>query len=228
MISSAAVKMRVRPGTFNLFLGLMVWVGLAAGCASGSKEKAPEGDQKADKQASTLRLHMETESSGMDTGKIKIKRTPPSVTLNVEKNAFADEGYLEEARVLDGMAGPILYLKFNTQGALRLQMWTVARPGRRVAVWSKWTEGRWLGAPQINKPIEDGLLVFSPDATREELERIARGLNNVAIKLGNQKKPDKAAEEVAKKKEKEKAKSAAKVARETDQTGRAEEEMFLK
>ncbi len=219
--------MRVRPGAFNLFFGLMAWVGLLAGCATGSDEKTPEGDQKPEKQASTLRLHMETETTGMGTGKIKIKRSPPSVTLNVEKNAFADEGYLEEARVLDGMAGPILYLKFNTQGALRLQMWTVSKPGRRIAVWTKWTEGRWLGAPMINAPIEDGLLVFSPDATREELERIARGLNNVAIKLGNQKKPDKSEAEVAKK-EKAKAKSAAKVARETDQSGQTAEEMFLK
>jgi hypothetical protein len=227
MISSTGAKLRVRPGAFNLFFGLMAWVGLLAGCATGSDEKAPEGDQKPEKQASTLRLHMETETTGMDTGKIKIKRSPPSVTLNVEKNAFADEGYLEEARVLDGMAGPILYLKFNTQGALRLQMWTVSKPGRRIAVWAKWTEGRWLGGPMINKPIEDGLLVFSPDASREELERIARGLNNVAIKLGNQKKPDKA--EVAKKeKAKEKAKSASKVAREADKSSESSEEMFLK
>ena len=43
-------------------------------------------------------------------------------------------------------------------------------------------EGRWLAAPRINKRIADGVLVFTPDATREEAEQIALGLNNLAQK----------------------------------------------
>ena len=54
------------------------------------------------------------------------------------------------------------------------------------------TEARWLAAPRISQRIKDGVLVFTPDATREEAERIVRGLNNVAIKLGNKPKPAKA------------------------------------
>jgi hypothetical protein len=169
---------------------------------------------------------METESIGMGTGKIKVIRASP-VTINVEKNAFADEGYVEQARVVDGMAGPMIVIKLNTQGALRLQMWTVDKPGRRVAIWSKWTEGRWLAAPQVRKPIEDGYIAFAPDATREEAERIVRGLNNVAIKLKNQAKPDKKAEQAAKKKQ-QKAKTASKVARDTDNPRTPEQEMFQK
>jgi hypothetical protein len=106
-------------------------------------------------------------------------------------------------------------------------MWTVDKPGRRVAIWSKWTEGRWLAAPQVRKPIEDGYIAFAPDATREEAERIVRGLNNVAIKLKNQAKPDKKAEQAAKKKQ-QKAKTASKVARDTDNPRTPEQEMFQK
>jgi hypothetical protein len=41
---------------------------------------------------------------------------------------------------------------------------------------------RWLAAPVISHRIGDGVLVFTPDATREEAEEIALGLNNVAKK----------------------------------------------
>jgi hypothetical protein len=107
-------------------------------------------------------------------------------------------------------------------------MWTVSKQGRRVAVWSKWTEGRWLAAPQVMKPIEDGVLVFAIDGTREEAERIVRGLNNVAVKLGNKPKPDKKAEETAKKAKQKNAKNASKVARDAENGTKSDEEMFLK
>ena len=35
----------------------------------------------------------------------------------------------------------------------------------------------------ITKVISNGRFVFAPDATREEAERIVRGLNNMAKKL---------------------------------------------
>jgi hypothetical protein len=47
----------------------------------------------------------------------------------------------------------------------------------------RWTENRFLGAPLITKRITDGVFVFTPDATREEAERIVAGLNNVIAKL---------------------------------------------
>ena len=42
---------------------------------------------------------------------------------------------------------------------------------------------RWLAAPVISHRISDGVLVFTPDATREEAEEIALGLNNVSKKV---------------------------------------------
>jgi hypothetical protein len=155
-----------------------------------AKDKPTKEEKDPSKVASTIRLHMETESPGMGSGKIKVMRSDPT-TLNVEKNAFVDEGFLERADVIETVGGHMILLKFNTQGALRLQMWTVSKTGRRIAVWAKWTEGRWIAAPVAARALEDGVIAFTPDASREEAERIVRGLNNVAIKLGNQKKPAK-------------------------------------
>jgi hypothetical protein len=228
------MKMRLRPGCINLFFGLILWLGLGVGCASddgGGTKDGKTGVEKdaanPDKQASTIRFHMETESIGMGTGKIKVIRSSP-VTLNIEKGHFVDEGYVEDAQVLDGMGSPRILIKLTTSGALRLQMWTVSKQGRRVAIWSKWTEGRWLAAPQVMKPIEDGVLVFAIDGTREEAERIVRGLNNVAVKLGNKPKPDKKAEQAAKNAKQKNAKNASKVARDAENGTTSDEEMFLK
>lgn len=199
-----AWTMRIRGGRINSFFGAALLAGAlslsAADPAATAKpaksakpakeEKVPKEERDPSKQASTIRLHMETESVGMGSGKIKVLRNDP-VEINVEKNAFLDEGFLERAQVLETVGGHMVLLKFNQQGSLRLQMWTVAKPGRRIAVWSRWTEGRWLASPVAARPLEDGVLAFTPDATREEAERIVRGLNNVAIKLGNQKKPEK-------------------------------------
>ena len=201
--------MRIHRSAFNLFFGLLMTMA-AAGCATGAdapkkpkdeKEKKTQ-DAKPDKQASSLRLHMEATSGGVGSGQIKVLRTN-AITLSVERSPFVDEGFIEEARVVEGIGGHMIYIRYNSQGALRLQMWTASNPGRHVAVWAKWTEARWIAAPIPPKPLEDGAIVFTPDASREESERIVRGLNNVAIKLGNQEKPKKAAK-TAKAKEKEK------------------------
>ena len=55
--------------------------------------------------------------------------------------------------------------------------------GRRLVIYCNFEDSRWLAAPVIREPIKDGLLTFTPDATREECERIVEGLNNVAREL---------------------------------------------
>jgi hypothetical protein len=44
-------------------------------------------------------------------------------------------------------------------------------------------ESRWLAAPVIPRRISNGVLTFTPDASREEADLIAIGLNNVAKKV---------------------------------------------
>jgi preprotein translocase subunit SecD len=105
----------------------------------------------------------------------------------VEKEPFLTEGHVSTASVVDVVGGFALSIQFNRQGAGVLEEFTVQNRSRRIAVFSQFGEKildyRWLAAPVINHRIADGVFVFTPDATREEAEEIASGLNNVAKKV---------------------------------------------
>lgn len=166
---------------------------------AAEKERKKRADQEAKekkgkgKVASTLRLHVEREPQpGLSsTSKVRVLRSSP-VDVSVESDPFFNEGDIQLARVIDTGDGSFLIgVQATTQGQLRLEMGTATARGKRIAVWARWTEGRWLAAPKLAKPISDGVFVFTPDCTREEAERIVNGLNNVAIELKNQDKPGK-------------------------------------
>lgn len=176
-------------------LGCLLGLGLA-GCAGKDSKKNPEKD------ASTLRLHMETQPGILGSGKVKVIRSQP-ITITIEKEPFLDEGFVKAARVMETPGGYAIGVEFTERGALRLQMATGTRAGRRMVIWSRWTEGRWLAAMIVSRANDTGVLVFTPDASREECERIVRGLNNVAIKIGNQPKPPKPSKKEAKEEEAE-------------------------
>ncbi|MSU33949.1 MAG: hypothetical protein EXS36_02340 [Pedosphaera sp.] len=137
-------------------------------------------------------MHLESnEFGGLGTTRIKVLRSAP-VELLVLKEAFVDERDIQQARVIASSEGGFMIaVQMNTHGQLVLQMESTANRNRRIAVWSNWTVSRWLAAPQITRTIEDGIFIFTPDCSREEADRIVRGLNNVAIKLKNQAKPGK-------------------------------------
>jgi len=166
---------------------VLAFLVLGGGCQTGDDAKK----EKPDKEASTLRLHMEENDIGLGVGKIEVIRANP-IKLMVQKTAFLDEGDIAKAMVVEPKyGGHQIRIEYTARGKMALQMATAPRPGRHVAVWSKWTEGRWLAAPLVQRGIEDGIFVFTPDCSREEANRIVRGLNNVAIKLKNQPKPPK-------------------------------------
>jgi len=74
-------------------------------------------------------------------------------------------------------------LQFNRHGALVLDTMTTSHRGQRVAIFAHFNEARWLAAPLISRRLVNGEFIFTPDATREEAERIVLGLNNVAAEL---------------------------------------------
>ena len=174
----------MRPGRFNHYLlGALLVVALA-GCAT-SKSSSEK------KEATSLRLYLESDyDTGGKTDTVPIYRSSP-ILVKVEKVPFLDEGSLTEAHVVDTVGGFAIQLKFNSHGSLILEQVTTSYKGRRVAVQAVYTEGRWLAAPMIARRIADGDFAFTPDATREEAQRIVRGLNNVAVKLGNAPKKSK-------------------------------------
>ena len=170
---------------FNIYLLLAALLLGVTGCKS-SEEKAK------DKEASSLRLFIETEfdSTGTKTAVVPVFRASP-ILVRITKEPVLDEGHLEDARVVDAVGGYAIQVKYDFRGTLTLDSVTSTSRGRRLVIYSMFTEGRWLAAPKITTSIKDGVLTFTPDATREEAERIVRGLNNVAIELGNKAKPGK-------------------------------------
>ena len=113
-----------------------------------------------------------------------IYRASP-IYVNVQKMEFLDGGYVEHARVVDDLGSFAIEIKFNSWGAVTLDGITTDNRGcKRIAVMCTFGSGpRWLGAPIIKQRISDGMFTFTPDATREEADRIVKGLNDVAKAL---------------------------------------------
>lgn len=147
---------------------------------------------KSDKPLARLTVAVESnrEAKGRSES-ITVSRAQP-ITLNIQTSALLNETHVAEARIMDTFAGFTMLIQFNSMGTHLLEQFTAQYPGRRFAIAAQFGEKelemRWLAAPILNRRITDGILAFTPDASREEAELMVRGLNNVAIKLGNQKK----------------------------------------
>jgi preprotein translocase subunit SecD len=164
--------MKIPSGAFNLYLWLLLLLTLPA-CKSTE-------ERKKSKEATTLRLHLETNADGSDRNSgVPIFRANP-VMVNVDRAAFLQEGDIQIAEVVDVTGGFAIRIQFNRHGSLVLENVTTSFKGRRYAIQAQFGDSRWLAAPVISRRIADGSIVFTPDATREEAERIVRGLNNVA------------------------------------------------
>lgn len=175
--------MLIRPIRFNLYLAVALFLAIACGCkTSQNKDK---------KIFSTLRLHLEAKADPMGrTESVEVYRETP-VRFTIEKSPFLTEASVKEAKVIDVTGGFALQVQFDRQGSWLLEQYTSANRTKHILVASQFMEpgeeklngARWLAAPQINNHITDGLFIFTPDASREEAERIALGLNHIAKKL---------------------------------------------
>lgn len=187
---SVGVTMIVRHGWFNIYLLCLAPLALAIGCRS------PES--RREQQVATLRVHLEVgRNMAGFSEEAPIFRANP-ITVNVTKDPILTESSLAAAKVItDSLGGFALQIQFDAHGTLVLEQYTATNPGKRLVIYAdfgeKLTEHRWLGAPVVPRRIANGVLTFTPDATREEAEQIALGWNNTAIKSGNQEKPKKKA-----------------------------------
>ncbi len=178
--------MMTRRNRFNIYLMAFLALLLACGCSST--------ESKRKKRVSTLHLHVEmTPDPTGKTEQVEIYRAQPFF-ITVAKQPFLGEEHVKEAKVIDVLGGYALQIQFDRQGSWLLEQYTAAWRGKHIAIFSQWCEppdeklnkGRWLAAPLIKTHITDGLLIFTPDASREEADAIALGLNNVARKIGNE------------------------------------------
>ena len=168
--------MKIRWYGFNIYLALaLAFAGAAlCGCLTSIMGKKP---------VCTLRLHLEANrNSTVFNEAVPIYREQP-VMVTVEKIPFLNESNVSGAKVIDGVGGFALRIQFNHAGTALLEQYSAGNPGKRIAVFSqfgeKLKEVRWLAAPVIARHVSDGVFIFTPDATREEAEQIALGLNNV-------------------------------------------------
>jgi preprotein translocase subunit SecD len=178
--------MLIRSPGFNLYLICGLLLAATLGCKTN----------KQDKVLSTIRFHLETKPNTQDrmakSETVEVYRQHP-ISFTVDRTAFLTEASVKGAKVIDVMGGFALQVQFDAQGTWLLEEYTSANRSRHIVIASQFVEpgeeqlnkGRYLGAPQIRTRIADGIFAFTPDATREEAEQIARGLNNVAERLSN-------------------------------------------
>jgi preprotein translocase subunit SecD len=170
---------------FNTYLA----VGLAAALLAVSGCRTAESKRK--KALATFRVHLESNPRPNSlTEQITVGREHPEV-FTIEKDPFLTESHVKSAKVIDAYGGFALSVAFDRQGAWLLEQYTAANRGRHLAIFSqfptppdeKLNEGRWLAAPYISEIITNGVLTFTPDATREEADQIVLGLTHVATKI---------------------------------------------
>jgi preprotein translocase subunit SecD len=165
---------------FNIYLLLSFALAAGSGCRTGKG-----GSHR--KEIATLRVHIEVVAQSMDfSTSVPIYRQKPTM-VTVDKSPFLTEVNVSEARVVDVAGGFDLQIKLERQGSWLFEQYTTVNPGKHIAIFSAFQhqgkkEARWLAAPIIRQRISSGVLSFTPDATREEAEEIASGLNNVAKK----------------------------------------------
>jgi hypothetical protein len=156
---------------------------LAGGCSS------PE--QRRKKEYSAVRVHLEAPAAPASRSQpVPVYRAKP-VFINVENAPFLSEHNVKAAAVIDVPGGFDLKLELDRRGTWLLEQYSSGNPSRRLVIFAQFAsvtipgqiEARWLAAIKLTHRITDGVLTFTPDATREEAEQIALGLNNTARKL---------------------------------------------
>jgi preprotein translocase subunit SecD len=166
--------MKFNSARFNIYL-VAVAV-LLCGCVS-DKKKDPE-------EVVLLRFHLEvTPDQSDDTTPVTVYRNNP-LQLTVQKEPFLTEEYVDHAHLVEEPGGAFsMQFKFAWQGTSVLDGVSMENVGRRVAVFCLFGKApRWLGAPAMRGRISDGVFTFTPDASREEAEKIVKALNKAVEK----------------------------------------------
>jgi len=85
-----------------------------------------------------------------------------------------------DAKIVEALGGFALQIKFNPMGRWQLDQYTGLNIGRHYAIFmmfgNKPAVTRWIAAPIISHRISNGVILFTPDCTREEAELIVQGL----------------------------------------------------
>ena len=154
---------------FNLYL-LLAMLALGGTACQTSKSKKLE---------TTLRVHAEAKDDSGFTDKIKVFKDE-SVSMRVDQMPLLTDIDVEEARVVEALGGFALQIKFTPMGRWQLDQFTGLNIGRHYAIFVLFGKdpavARWIAAPIVSHRISNGVILFTPDCTREEAELIVQGL----------------------------------------------------
>lgn len=144
------------------------------GCQSPDQAKGLAG----------ISLHLEVNPDGTDrNGPVTVGRSSPFV-VNVEKRPFLTEQELTAAGLVESEGGFALKLEFDRRGTLLLDQYSSAYRGKRAAVLARWDQQvRWLAAPRMDQRLTNGVLVFTPDASPADAQRLVEALNKTVRRL---------------------------------------------
>jgi preprotein translocase subunit SecD len=171
--------MKFRIGRFNLYLLASIAAALAACQTTG-----PGSVQSGKTDLATVRIHLETHADPIagTSKQITVGREQPQALY--VSGAMLGEPNLASAQLWDGNEGEYaIHLQFDRDGARTLETLSMSYRGKRLAILSQFPEPRWIGTFRMDRRIADGTILFRPDATREEAQRIVSGLNKAVAKL---------------------------------------------
>jgi len=176
---------------FNIYLLATLSVMLLVGGCASHKDK----DKKKEKKVVTyLRIHGQASNNTTFTKKITVFPNSP-ITIYVDQSELLTDANVEGAQVVDALGGFAMVIKFDKRGQWLLDEYSSLNLGRYLAIFVQYGEKsekvKWLAAPIISRRISDGALIFTPDATREEAEMIAKGLNKKVDLVDRPDKDDK-------------------------------------
>lgn len=172
--------MKTCPLRFNLYLAaIAVLVIFFAGACPRAAASNP----------CIFRMHMETNPDPMGGAAVAPVFREKPVRITVEKEPFISEKHVALVEVITNQFEYSIRVQFESFGKRLLQQYSTAHRGRRCAIFCAFGEkeikARWLAAPVMVRTLSDGCIAFTPDASLEECQELARCLNAVAKKADN-------------------------------------------
>lgn len=175
--------MKSRACRFNTYL-LAVASLVLAGCESmETKQAARKSVPTRKAEAALLRVHLEANTNLPDRTFLVPVYREHTLLVSVDREPVLHEGHILQATLVDLAQGHAIKIQYDKQGTQLLDNISASFRGRRIAIVSQFGELRWLAAPVLSQRIADGQLMFLPDASREEADRIVRGLNNLVREI---------------------------------------------
>ena len=175
--------MQSRAARFNIYLVTLAACWLAGCETTGSTNAGQTAAARRKEEGTLFRVHLETTVNHPERTLLAPVYRDHALLVKVDKTPFLHEGLIAQAALVELPQGLAIRIQYDRQGTALLENMSTSYRGRRIAIVSEFGDKRWLAAPVLSHRITDGVLLFQPDASREEADRIVRGLNNLVREL---------------------------------------------